>query len=135
MNPRSIILILGLCASSTNVLAGTSCRDFLVPGKQYVFEVTTTSGPVEVGRRQRFMLTAPKTTEDGSCSKVTGTYAGSWAMTLTGCKDNLTVLAVRSGEGNLTGEATCSGAVATGTLGYTDAERQTFAYDATITRQ
>lgn len=135
MNLRSISLVLGLSACCANVLAETDCNKFLVPGKQYVFEVTTTSGPVEVGRRQRFLLTSPKTTKDGSCTKVTGTYAGSWAMTLKGCTDKLTVLAVRSGDGDLTGEATCSDSVAAGTLGYTDSVKQTFGYSVTISQE
>jgi hypothetical protein len=66
---------------------------------------------------------------------VTGTYAGSWAMTLKGCGDMLTVHAVRGGDGDLNGEATCSGSAATGTLGYTDAMNQTFGYSVTITRE
>lgn len=135
MKPRPIILILSLSACAANASAETDCSKFLVPGKEYEFKVVTTSGPVEKGRRQTHMLTAPETTKNGACTKVKGTYADSWAMTLTGCADKLTVLAMRQGEGNLTGEATCSGGVATGTLGYTDAVGQKFGYSVTITPQ
>jgi hypothetical protein len=106
-----------------------------VAGKQYSVEYTTTSGPAEVGRIQRQMITATKTTKEDECKKVTGTFAGSWAITLKGCKDDLEIVALRSGDGNLTGQGTCTGEVATGSFGYVDGAGQTFGYDFKMTRQ
>lgn len=132
MNRRLIMLMAILSAASGNVFA--DCKDFLVPGKQYSVEYTTTTGPVEVGRVQRQMITATRTTVDDACTKLSGTFAGSWAITLKGC-ESLEIVALRSGDGNLTGQGTCTGDVATGSFGYVDGANQTFGYDFKITRQ
>jgi len=132
MKQRLIFLMAILSGVSGTVFA--DCKDFLVPGKQYSVEYTTTVGPVEVGRVQRQMITATRTTVEDQCMKLSGTFAGSWAMTLKGC-DTLELVALRSGDGNMTGQGTCKGDVATGSFGYVDGANQTFGYDFKITRQ
>lgn len=132
MNFRIAIPMVVLAGVSSAALA--DCSDFLVAGKQYSVEYTTTTGPSEVGRVQRQMISGTRTTKEGACKKLVGTFAGSWAMTLTGC-DSLEIVGLRSGDGNMTGQGTCTGGVATGSFGYVDARQQTYGYDFKITRQ
>lgn len=132
MKARGVVLVVTLSCSNTAVLA--NCKDFLVAGKEYLVEYTTTTGPEDVGRVQRQMITATRTSDESECRKVSGTFAGSWAMTLKGC-NTLDVVASRSGDGNLTGQGTCSGENATGSFGYVDGRNQTWGYDFKMTRK
>jgi hypothetical protein len=108
------------------------CEEFLSAGGQYTLHATTIGGPGEPGRNQTFPIS-----QNGSTGKclLTGTYAdGAWNLTLNGCQRGMTLFATRTGEGNLTGEGSCTVHQATGTMGYTDARNQAWPYRFTITR-
>lgn len=109
-----------------------SCKGFLQTGGQYQIEYTTTSGPSEIGRVQKYAITNTRTTSDGECSAMAGTMQ-TWAMDLKAC-ETLSLRARSVGNSDLTGEASCAGNVATGTMNYVDGARQTWGYSFRLTR-
>jgi hypothetical protein len=127
------ILMVAASIVSTVVLAKPNCSDFLVPGAEYSIVYTTTKGPGEVGRIQRGSITATSTSTEGECKKVTGTFGEAWAMSLKGC-ESLDIVAKSPGNGDLTGQGTCTATEATGSFGYVDGHSQTFAYTFKIKR-
>lgn len=105
------------------------CVAFLSTGRAYTLNVTTIAGPGELGRKQSFDLDI-----EGPRSCVLRAQYQGWSVTLNGCGTGLSYRATRPGDGDVSGNGTCSGSEATGTINYIDAAQQGWAYKFVIKR-